>query len=96
MDNLDRWFRIGEHESHSIPSRFERFSSIPWSTEVGSSLLGFLQKLRRVNPIHGFPLCIMAFDVVLHPDATTGVFSGVVFLGEEGSTSWANRPIRIC
>jgi hypothetical protein len=69
--------------------------SIPWSTDVDSSLLGFLQILGRVNPVYGFPSFVMALDVVLHPDATTGVFSGVMFLGEEGSASWASRPTRI-
>ena len=30
--------------------------SIPWSPEVGSSLLGFLSILVRVNPFHGFSI----------------------------------------
>ncbi len=51
--------------------------SIPWSTEVGSSFLGFFFVLVRVNPFHGFPLCVMAFDVVFNPDTGIGILPGV-------------------
>ena len=65
--------------------------SIPWSTEVGSSPLGFLLILLRVNPFQGFPLCVMAFDVVFNSDTGIGILSGVMFIRQICSASGANR-----